>query len=254
MNPRVSVILPTKNRVATLSSAIQSALGQTFADLELIVVNDGSTDGTSQELERIAARDLRVRVVRNETSVGFPAALNQGIREARGEWIARIDDDDVWTDPEKLQEQMAFLDAHPGCVLLGTSFEAVRADGSVGYRIIPPVEDQDIRRSLLSNNPFGHSTVVFSHAAASRAGGYDETLPYTEDYDLWCRLGRLGTFGNLSDVWVRYAIGNGMSYANRRRQAWYRLRILYKYGGEYPGGLKAFVRILASLVRSYLRP
>lgn len=253
MSPKVSVILPTKNRISTLPFAIQSVLAQSFRDLELIAIDDGSTDGTFEKLEEVAATDPRIRVIRNASSIGFPAALNRGLNEAKGEWIARIDDDDMWIDPEKLEKQIAFLNVHPGCVLLGTSFEATRPDGSIAYRIVPSARDEDIRKNLLVNNPFGHSTVVFSKSSAEDAGGYDESLSYTEDYDLWCRLGRLGGFANLPDVFVRYAVGNGMSYANRRRQAWYRMRILWKYGAEYPGVGKAFVRILFSLIRSHLR-
>ena len=115
-SPLVSVVLPVRNGAADLPKAIDTILAQTFTDFELIVVNDGSTDGTAAVLDAI--RDPRVRVVHQE-NMGLAAALNRGISLARGRYIARQDHDD-WAKPTRLEKQVAFMEANPDCALVGT--------------------------------------------------------------------------------------------------------------------------------------
>jgi glycosyltransferase involved in cell wall biosynthesis len=112
--PTVSVVIPTYNQPALLAEAVASALAQTLADLEVVVVDDGSTDDTPARLAALAAADPRVRVVR-QPNAGTGAARNRGVREARGRYVALMDHDDLWL-PTKLAEQVAYLDARPDCV------------------------------------------------------------------------------------------------------------------------------------------
>src|SRR3990167_5227886 len=109
-SPLVSIILPTHNRSSLIGGSIESVLSQTFRDFELVVVNDGSTDNTRKVVDDFSMRDFRVRQVVNKTNLGLVGSLNKGVENAKGKYIARIDDDDRWCDKEKLEKQITFLE------------------------------------------------------------------------------------------------------------------------------------------------
>jgi glycosyltransferase involved in cell wall biosynthesis len=183
--PGVSVVIPTLNRSHYLRDALQSALGQEAVAVEVIVVDDGSDDETPALLAAVA--DNRVRVVRNERPMGQAAARNAGLRLARHEWTAFLDDDDLWS-PEKLRLQVAAAAsvgagwAYCGAVML-------EPDGRVSYRWRPP-DPTAILTQLLRRNVLGtgsSNVLVFTDLLAS-LGGFDEQLPRLDDWELWIRL------------------------------------------------------------------
>ena len=204
----ISVILPTYNGERFINRAISGVLNQSYSDLELLVLDDGSTDNTSAIVQGIAQGDPRVRYIKNEKNLGIQKSLNKGLREAKGAWIARIDDDDQWTDKEKIDKQVNFLKTHKGYILLGTGLITQDTKGKELYRFYNPRKDRDIRKKILYRNCFSHSTVMFSKEAALKAGGYSESAHalHIEDYDLWLRLGMIGKFANIRDYAVRLTI------------------------------------------------
>ncbi len=196
--PAVSVLMAVKDGAPWVREAVQSVLSQTEPDLELIVIDDGSTDATPALLD--AVRDPRLRVHRQE-SRGLTAALNRALGLARAPLVARLDADDVAL-PERLARQRAHLDAHPEVGLLGTAAREVDEAGREVRLVRPPTDDGAIRRALIRANPFVHSSVMLRRALCEAVGGYDERLPVAQDYDLWMRLGRATGLGNLPDVLV----------------------------------------------------
>ncbi len=231
---RVTVILSTHNRAATLGRAITSVLDQQLDGLELVVIDDASTDGTPSLLA--AWRDdPRVRVLRNDTNLGLPASLNRGIGEASGEWLARIDDDDHWTDPAKLERQLAWVERHTDAVLLGTAYV-----DEWGRTITNPTDDAGIRDQMLMRCPFCHSSVLMHAAAVAEVGAYDASLPYAEDWDLWLRLGRRGRMGNLEDVTLVKARGDDtLSERYFHRQLSMAACFARRHAGHYPHAVRA---------------
>jgi glycosyltransferase involved in cell wall biosynthesis len=181
-----------------LAGAVESILAQTFRDLELIVVDDGSTDGSAALLARYA--DPRLRVIRQGPS-GLTVSLNRGFRLAHGSLLARLDADDRAV-PERLARQVAYLEAHPEVGLLGTGAVEVSPEGETLGTYIPPLADADIRRTLIRRNPLVHSSVMMRREAWERAGGYDEALAVAQDYDLWLRMSRLTRLANLPEPLV----------------------------------------------------
>jgi glycosyltransferase involved in cell wall biosynthesis len=195
--PPVSVILPVRDGAADLPTAIDTILQQTFADFELIAVNDGSSDGTAAVLDGL--RDPRVRVI-HQDNMGLAAALNCGIALARGRYVARQDHDD-WAKPTRLEKQVAFMEANPDCALVGT-----RAEIWVGNRKTKRVHDHPtdnaaLQFELLFNNPFVHSSMMLRKSALDAVGGYstDRSRQPPEDYELWSRLARRYTVANLPE-------------------------------------------------------
>ncbi len=181
--PAVSVIIPTFNRASVLDRAVASVLGQTFTDFELIVVDDGSTDETDRVLARSGAR-LRVHRQGNQ---GVSAARNAGIRMARGKWIAFLDSDDCWL-PEKLERQIAFFRDHPDAGICQTEEIWIRN----GRRVNPKRRHRKpsgwIFIDALNLCLVSPSAVMIDRALIDAAGGFDETFPACEDYDLWLRI------------------------------------------------------------------
>jgi len=186
--PTVSVLLPTYDRAEYLGAAIESVLGQTFGDLELIVVDDGSTDGTERVLASIT--DPRLRVIRRPHA-GCAAALNAGLAVARGRHIARNDSDDVWL-PELLAELVPLLDARPELGMVYARCDGMHADGapSGATRGGPLRYPDDAFSSLLYANYTPSIATIYRRTCLERVGDYDEGLTYAEDWDLALRVAR----------------------------------------------------------------
>lgn len=193
--PMVTVLLAVHNGLPEVERAIDSILAQEFEDLEFLVIDDGSTDGTPEYLEGLA--DRRVRVIRVEHQ-GLAAALNLGIGEARGTYIARQDDDDV-SMPTRLSRQVEFLEANPETVLVGSDFWFAGTDGSCLRVGTPPRTDLRISWTLLFHNVFSHGSAMFRREPAVAIGGY-HPLVRSQDYDLWARLSRVGPVGVVPEV------------------------------------------------------
>jgi glycosyltransferase involved in cell wall biosynthesis len=203
--PRVSVVLPVRDGARYLREAVESVLGQSLADLELIVVDDGSTDETPSLLAGFD--DRRLRVLRQDR-LGLVPALNRGLEAAKAPYVARMDADDV-SLPERLERQVAFLDAHPRAVLVVPGVELMDEEGhGVGTLVLPPA-DADLRRRLLLRNPITHGSVVARRSALEAVGGYRAAHGANEDYDLWRRLARDWELAALPDLLYRYRVHPG---------------------------------------------
>ncbi len=219
--PTVTVLMTVFNAGPYLDAAIQSIVEQTYCDWEYVIVDDASTDGSLDIAEGWARRDGRIRVVRNETNKGQTPCLNQGLREARGQWIARQDADDV-SLPERLARQMAACD---GVALLGTNGWIIDASGRTTGLLDAPLTHESITWTSPFLNPFMH-TAVLARAEVIREelGGYDENFRIAQDYDLWARLIARHRSANLPDRLVCYRhlatslskSGKGKAFAEAR--------------------------------------
>ena len=195
--PDVSVILAVRNGGSDLPKAIASIFAQTFANFELIVVDNGSTDGTAAFLKTI--EDPRLRVLAH-AEPGLAGSLNYGVASARGRYIARQDHDD-WALPTRIERQVQFLNAHPGHALVGTRAEIWVGDTPDRRYHDHPADDVALRFELLFNNPFVHSSVMLRRSALDDVGLYttDRARQPPEDYELWSRLARRFRVANLPE-------------------------------------------------------
>jgi glycosyltransferase involved in cell wall biosynthesis len=232
-NPAVSVLMGVWNGAPRVRKAVVSVLGQTMGDLELIVVDDGSFDGTAAILESFG--DPRLRIERRERA-GLTSALNRGLALARAPLVARLDADDVAL-PERLARQVAYLDAHPDVGLLGTGAREVDPSGRELRTVRPPTDDTALRRALIRENPFVHSSMVMRRAAVDLVKGYDPGFPVAQDYDLWMRMSRVTRMANLAEPLVIRRILPGRVTALRdteRLHAEARVRWRAVRAGTYP--------------------
>lgn len=214
--PRVSVLMPVRNGALFLREALESILAQTFADFELLAIDDGSTDATAELLAEHARRDVRLRVERQDAH-GLTATLNRGIALARGSYIARFDADDVAL-PQRLEKQVRFLDANPGVAGVGSRFESFGGAG----RALPveelPCDPARIRALLPERNCISHPTVVLRRDVLLELGGYRPAFAAAEDYDLWLRITDARALANLEEALVRYRVHPGQASVTRLEQ------------------------------------
>ncbi|HEX7456883.1 MAG TPA: glycosyltransferase [Ginsengibacter sp.] len=193
--PKVTVLMPAYNAANYIGEAIDSVLQQTFTDFELLIINDGSTDNTKQVIE--SYDDNRIILIGHLVNHGIAAALNTGLSKANGEYIARFDADDICV-PERLQEQVSFLDNHPDYVLTGSDAEYISENGEhlFYFKSLGHTHEQLLYK-IYSHCPFIHSSVMYRKDPVIEAGGYSLHAHNFEDYFLWIQLKKYGKFNNL---------------------------------------------------------
>ena len=226
--PAVSVVVPTRNRAAVCAQTLRSILGQRDIELEVVVVDEGSTDDTPAMLEAIG--DDRVTVVRHDVARGLPAARNAGLARARGRWAAWCDDDDLWA-PDKLAAQLDAATATGAAWAIGGSV-LVDADLHVmGHQAVPP-RDEVLDRLLVSNAvPGGGSGVLASVDAVRSVGGFDESLASCEDWDLWLRLAQRGAPATVDRPLVAFRTWGGSMSTKVERMRTTRREVLDRVAG-----------------------
>jgi glycosyltransferase involved in cell wall biosynthesis len=209
----VSVIMPLYNAAEYLPQALDSVAEQTLADWELIAVCEpNSRDGTNGVIAKYAQKDERVRLIVNSTHLGIAASLNVGIRAAQGEYIARMDGDDL-CHPQRLEKQVAFLRENPDISILGSNIQFIDARGRPGVHISQySTEHRRIKSDLLFYCEIMHPAVMMRKADMEKHHlYYDEHYTASEDFELWNRASRLVKLANLRDVLLYYRWGMNTS-------------------------------------------
>ena len=232
--PKVSVIMSVYNGEKYLREAVDSILNQTFKDFEFIIINDGSTDKTSEILENY--NDPRIVIINNQENIGLTKSLNKGLKIAKGEYIARMDADDV-SLPERLEKMVNFLNKNNDIGLLGSSFIIVDEKGRElkTYRFV--TGNNEIKKKLLSGNYFGSE--MFRSACLEKVGFYREEFRYAQDYDLCLRIAEFWDVANIAEPLYNLRVNlQSISIVNKFEQERYAslARILAnqrkKYGKE----------------------
>lgn len=215
--PRVTVLMPVYNGERFLRGALESILSQTFTDFEFLIIDDGSTD-QSAEIVR-TYNDSRIRLVQNESNLKLTASLNRGLSLARGEYIARMDADDVCM-PERLEKQVRFLDENQHVDILGTDVEMIDHAGALWLGSKPfrlPRKHGAIRWMLYFVCPIYHPTVMMRRTVMDSLDGYSLDFPYAEDYDLWLRAAAQVQIGNVPDILLKLRIHESSKVAANTR-------------------------------------
>jgi len=206
--PAITVGLSVYNNARHLDAAITSIRAQTFGDFEFLIVDDGSTDGSTAIIAAHAAEDARIRPILRENR-GLVASLNQLLEEARAPLFARMDGDDICR-PERFARQVDFLAAHPACGIVGTWAELIDAqDRPLGAGGEKPVTHADLLAALRTGPLFCHPSILARTDLLRAAGGYHPGYRHCEDHDLWLRLSGLTTLANLPERLIRYRVYPG---------------------------------------------
>jgi glycosyltransferase involved in cell wall biosynthesis len=190
------------NGAAYVQEAIASVLAQTYARFEFVIVDDGSTDATADLLRAAVRRDLRVVLLCNPANLGLAASLNAGIAAARGDFIARMDADDL-SHPRRLERQVAFMQSHPQVGVCGTWARTIGRAGVMRY----PTADTAIRCELLFHAPLAHPSAMLRRSVLAERGlAYDPSVRHAQDYDLWVRCAEHTQFANLPAYLLSYRV------------------------------------------------
>lgn len=203
MPPHVTIVTAVYNGEAYLHEAVQSIIGQTFGDFEYLIVDDASTDGTKGILELHEKNDSRVRVITNTKNMGRALSRNRGLQEARGEYIAILDADDIALE-RRVEREVEYLHTHPEVGVVGTWFDVIDDNGEFVITRRLPVEPQEVAARDLEIPPFCHPSVMFRKECIQKVGSYREEFVYAQDYDLLLRILEHYKGANIPEVLTRY--------------------------------------------------
>ena len=219
------------NAEKTLDGTLQSISRQSFQAFSIVVVDDASTDRTAAVLKRWSTFfGRRLRVLQHSSNLGLTKSLNKGLHVITTPYTARIDADDWW-HKEKLEKQIAFLESHSDHGIVGCNYVNKSTAGE--KQIVVPETDQGIRQSMIRQNPFAHSCVVFRTDLVKKLGGYDETVRYGQDYELWFRCLPRTKFHNLQEFLCYRTTGSGISVDKQRQQMMQVVKTRLKYIRQY---------------------
>ncbi|SFN72282.1 Glycosyltransferase involved in cell wall bisynthesis [Bizionia echini] len=207
---KVTVLMPVYNCADYVGEAIKSILIQSFTDFEFIIIDDASTDETVSIIKGFT--DSRIKLIVKPTNTGITKTLNLGLSIAKGEFIARMDGDDI-SLPDRLNMQITYLEAHPDIAVCGTAYQILNRNEIIRK---PELHEQ-IKITLLKKNCIGHPTVMLRSSILKKNGiKYDETLPVAQDYDLWVRITAYGKLHNLPEVLLLYRKHNNQTSEIKR--------------------------------------
>ncbi len=227
-SPKVSVVIPTYDRASTVVRAIQSVLTQTYPNLEIIVVDDGSTDNTREVVQHL--HDPRLRYIRHEGNQGGSAARNTGIEVAAGDYIAFLDSDDEWL-PEKLEKQVQLLQgSEPAVGAVYAGFAIINEHGECTTVTIPKYRGVILAELFSANSVGTTSSVMVRRECISQVGVFDPAMASCQDWDMWIRLAKHYKFDFVPEALVYYHFGgNGQITKNWRAVEEGHLCLVEKY-------------------------
>ncbi len=230
-NTLVSILMLTYNRARYIGEAIDSVLAQSYQNWQLIIIDSASNDNTPELVAQYT--DPRILYHRLEENVGLSKARAKSLELVNGSYIAVLDSDDVWSDTEKLNKQVAFLEANSEYMLIGSSIRIIDETGQVVGQNSFAKSDSSIRSRLLSRNQFAHSAVLMRTSAVAKTTGY-HNYPLAEDYNLFLQLGQLGKLANLPEYTTNYRVHRGNISAKKVELVKAIISIITDYKNTYP--------------------
>jgi len=213
ITPKITVLLPVYNCELYIQTAVESILNQTFTDFEFLIIDDASTDATVSILKKID--DSRIQLIQKPVNSGYTQSLNFGLQLAKGEYIARMDGDDI-IYPERFAKQIAYLETHPEVVVCGTTYKIVGNDKQIAL----PEQHEAIKIGLLWGNCISHPSVMIrKKVVANFSIQYETSKEPAEDYHMWIQLLAFGKLYNLPEVLLEYRVyGNQVSRKRAEEQ------------------------------------
>jgi glycosyltransferase involved in cell wall biosynthesis len=246
--PLISVVMPARNAAATVAESLDSLVQQSFADFELVLVNDGSSDDTAAIAERYASQ-LNLRLLHHEASQGVARSINDGLAASDSEFVARLDADDL-AQPLRLQRQLDFLRAQTQVGVCGSDMLVFSQEQEQRFVLAHPTANAAIRTALVQRCAIAHPSVMCRRQIFELAGPYDERFDFAEDYELWCRASLLGVqFANIAEPLTHYRKHAGQVSRQKAQLQYERdMAIKARYmgawlQGEPPGLLPQFLAL-----------
>lgn len=251
--PKVSILMSVFNAQRYLEQAIKNILNQSLSDFEFIIIEDASTDGTYEILKDFRKKDKRIKILRNKKRLGLTVSLNKGLRKARGEFIARMDADDI-SNKNRLKIQSNFLKKNPEVAFCGSWVTLINQSGKKIGEKKYPLEYGQIKKVILKYNPFVHPSVMIRRKVLEERGFYDSNLNGAEDYDLFLRIAKNHQAVNLPCFLLKYRINpQGVSFLQYKKTERQALKARWKAIREYGYPYWQIIYLIKPLI-SYLVP
>ncbi len=249
--PPVTVLMSVYNGIEYLDEAIESIVNQTFSEFEFLIIDDASTDGSRETLKNWEDQDQRIRLLFHEENRGLGYALHEGVKVARGDWIVRMDDDDVALS-ERIEKQLSYVSSHPEVDILGTWTIDVDEEGEPIRKRTYPTTHKEIAR-LIWTNPIVHPTAMLRKEAIREIGSYDPSVEKRQDYELWFRCLERGLrFANLPEVLLKYRFTGEYYERNDWKVAWNQAKMGWKGCWRVGASPLSYVGVSVPLLRSLL--
>ncbi len=220
-NPYISIVLPTYQGQKTVGSTIKSLQNQSFKNFELIIIDDCSTDKTSDVINSFLKNDPRIRFIQHKKNIGLASTLNEGILLSRSNLIARIDQDDE-AMPDRLKIQYSFMNKNKKVAVAGSFVYLMGRDKKFDKMLSFPTDSKAIRSELIKSNCIFHPSVIMRKKSVVNIGGYRKAYKNAEDYDLWLRLSKSESICNIPLPLIRYRFSiDGMTLGKKWEQLFY---------------------------------
>lgn len=246
--PEISVVMPVYNSSRYLKEAIESILSQSYADFEFLIFNDGSTDDSLSIIQ--SYKDKRIKLFSCKQKRGYVVHLNEGIRLAKGKYIARMDADDI-SLPQRFQKEIDFLERHKSIALVGCFGSIIDEKGMVTGSLPKPVGPKKIKETCLYYGPHIHPTIMFRKDIVQEVGNYREEYLYTEDIDLYYRLIFSGyKTDNVPEYLFKYRVHPHSTNIHFKEKNWKSFRLKWEIRNKFK--LKYTVTEFVSIYAHYI--
>lgn len=248
----LSIVMSVYNGEKTVGRAIESILNQTYKDFEFIIINDCSRDQTLNILQEYQLEDSRIKILHNEKNLGLAASLNKGINESSGDWIVRMDDDDISLH-DRLENQFNFIQMNPDVDIFGGKaiFQDIYGDEVENFfPHWPPMDIKDIENFFYTSSPLIHPTVCMRKQAIKEIGLYNKDFSGAEDYELWVRAWKNGLhIKNMNTILIRYTVNLGKkSFKRIWKKIYVKYYIIKKYNFPRKYHFHNFVTLLKDVL------
>lgn len=252
ITPLVSIILSTYNwNHNWTSESIDSVLNQSFTDFELIIINDCSTNNIEKTILEYKQKDDRIIYIKNERNLWLTASLNKWINNSKWIYIARIDDDDIWCDENKLKKQVEFMEKNPDYWLCWTWIILIDENWEEIDKVLNRWWDDNIRKYISGSNQFAHSSLIIRKSILDKVWWYvdNNITKYTEDYDLWLRIWKISKFNNLQEFSLKYRVREwSISWKKSLNQKINAFRVYLQFRNDYPNKISGIIKHFSTIL------
>ena len=253
-NPFVSVLIPTYNSVEFVEDTVRSIINQTYKNIEIIIVDDASTDGTVEILKKLEKEEKRIKLFLNEKNLGITDNMNNGIMKCEGKYIAILDGDD-WAYPYRIEEQVKVMEKDSEVVLCSGYMDICDEDLEIQTTRTYPLKDAEIRRAMVRYDPISHTTSMWRRDALLKTTLYSKNFPICRDYDLIVRISEFGKYENVPKALIKYRVRKNSETGKRVRQTqlysfYIQMKAVFEYGFKFTffDGVFLVLRLIATVI------
>ena len=253
-NPLVSILIPTYNSVDFVEDTVRSIMNQTYTNIEIVIVDDASTDGTMKILEKLSKEDKRIKLSQNKKNLGITDNMNNGIHKCIGKYIAILDGDD-WAYPYRIEEQVKLMEKDEEVVLCAGYMDICDENLNVKTTRTYPLKDKEIRRAMVKYDPISHPSSMWRKDALLKTDLYSKNFPICRDYDLIVRISKFGKYENIPKSLIKYRVRKDSETGKKIRQTqlysfYIQMKAVFEYGFKFTftDGIFLVLRLIATVI------